>query len=193
MTYLFIDTAANRLIISIVKNMEMIYCLNEENDKTLSSRIMPIVDKAFAVTNLKPADIDKIFVVTGPGSFTGIRVGVSIAKVMGWGLNKKIIPLSELELMATIDVDTEYIVPIIDARRGFVFSGIYDKELNNIIPDQHILFSDFKLPDNSTVVESGEVDILKIIKKHENDKGINPHSLKPNYLKQTEAEENLNK
>ena len=193
MTYLFIDTAANHLIISIVKNMEMIYYIEEENNKTLSSRIMPIIDKAFKEANTKPNDIDTIFVVTGPGSFTGIRVGVTIAKTMAWGLNKKIIPLSELELMATIHVDTDYIAPIIDARRGYVFGGVYDKELNNIIPDTHILLEDFKnqLPDNTTIVSSGKCDILKIISKHENSEGVNSHALKPNYLKKTEAEENL--
>jgi len=195
MTYLFIDTAASRLIISIVKNMEMIYYIEEKNDKTLSSRIMSIVDNAFKESNIKPNDIDTIFVVTGPGSFTGIRVGVTIAKTFGWSLNKKIIPLSELELMATINVDTDYIVPIIDARRGYVFGGVYNRNLNNIIPDTHILLADLKkqIPDNSTIVEEGKVDILKIIDKYKDFEGINPHVLKSNYLKQTEAEENLSK
>lgn len=192
MIYLFIDTASNNLIISIVKNMEMIYCFNELNDTTLSSKIMPIIDEAFKKTNLKINDIDKIFIVNGPGSFTGIRVGVTIAKVIGWSLNIPLIVLSELELLATIASNTKYNVPIIDARRGYVYAGIYDQHLNSYLEEQHILLKELKLPDDYTLISSGDINIIKIIKKHENDLAINPHELKPNYLKKTEAEEHLN-
>ena len=189
MTYLFIDTAANNLIISIIKNMEMIYCFNESNDKTLSSRIMPVIDEAFTKTNLKPTDIDKIFIVTGPGSFTGIRVGLTVAKVMSWGLNIPLIPLSELELLATVG-KTDLIIPIIDARRGYVYGGVYDYDLNVIRADEHILKDELLSNyDNYELIEKGEVDIVKLIKKHEQDIPVNPHELKPNYLKKTEAEE----
>lgn len=193
MTYLFIDTSANNLIISIIKNMEMIYCFNEKNDKTLSGKIMPVIDEAFSKTNLKPTDIDKIFVVTGPGSFTGIRVGLTVAKVMSWGLNIPLIPLSELELLATIG-KSDLIIPVIDARRGYVYGGVYDNNLNVIRPDEHILQSELLASyDNYELIEDGNVDIVKLIKKHESDTPVNPHELKPNYLKRTEAEENHDK
>lgn len=194
MTYLFIDTCSNYLIIFIVKNMEMIYYFNESNDTNLSSRIMPIVDDAFKKTNLTINDIDKIFVVNGPGSFTGIRVGITIAKVIGSSLNIPIIKLSELELMATTETDTEYNIPIIDARRGYVYTGMYDNNLNSCREEIHMLYDDIKLPDSYTIIDDNNVkfDLIKIIKKHESDEPINPHALKPNYLKKTEAEEKLN-
>ena len=119
MKYLLIDTC-NRLIISIVKDMEMIYCFNEKVDTNLSSLVIPTIDKAFTETKLTINDIDKIFVVNGPGSFTGIRVGVTIAKVIGSTLNVPLIKISELELMATTKTNTDYNIPIIDARRNYV-------------------------------------------------------------------------
>lgn len=191
MKYLFIDTATSNLIISIIKDMEMIYCFNEEV-KESSSKIMAVVDEAFNKTNIKPTDIDKIFVVNGPGSFTGIRVGLTLAKVMSWSLNIPLIPLSKLELLATIS-NSNKIMPMIDARRGYVYGGVYDNNLNVIYNDSHILKEDLlnKATDYEIVTE-GLVDIIKIIKKHENDKPVNPHTLKPNYLKLTEAEEKLN-
>lgn len=191
MKYLFIDTATSNLIVSIIKDMEMIYCFNEEV-KESSSKIMAVIDEAFNKTNIKPTDIDKIFVVNGPGSFTGIRVGLTLAKVMAWSLNIPLIPLSKLELLATIS-NSNKIMPMIDARRGYVYGGVYDNNLNVIYNDTHILKEELlnKATDYEIVTE-GLVDIIKIIKKHENDKPVNPHTLKPNYLKLTEAEEKLN-
>lgn len=196
MKYLFIDTSANNLIISILEDNKVIYCFNDINNSDTSSKVMPAIDEAFKKTNLEISNIDKIFVVNGPGSFTGIRVGVTIAKIMGYCLNIPIISLSELELLATTKTDTKYIVPIIDARRGYVYGAIYDDELNQIFEEQHILLEELEkqYKDSYQIITSDnmDIDLVKIIKKHEFDKSINPHELKPNYLKQTEAEEKLN-
>lgn len=192
--YLFIDTCGSYLIISIVKNMEMIYLFKEKNDTNLSSKIMPIMANAFNETNLKVSDINKIFVVNGPGSFTGIRVGVTIAKVIGSMLNIPLIKLSELEFRATTKTDTEYNIPIIDARRGYVYTGIYNQNLDLLNKEEHKLYSAIKFPESYTIIndETVDYDVIKIIKKHEFDEAINPHHLIPNYLKKTEAEEKLN-
>lgn len=196
MKYLFIDTSADNLIIGIIKDDNVIYFNNILNGKDTSSKVMPILDEAFNKSGLNIKDIDKIFVVNGPGSFTGIRVGVTIAKTIGFCLNIPLIPLSELELLATTNTDTNYNVSLIDARRGYVYGAIYDKNLDALVKDNYILLEELqkKYPDSYTVVTSANarVDLIKIIKKHEMDEAINSHQLKPNYLKKTEAEENLN-
>ena len=192
MRYLFIDTS-NSLIISILENNKVIYCFNSPDNQT-SAKVMPVLDEAFTKTNLNIRDIDKIFVVNGPGSFTGIRVGVTIAKTIGYCLNIPLIPLSELELLASTNTDTKYNISLIDARRGYVYGAIYDKKLNPYFKDQHILLSDLekKYPLNYTIIDNTDkIDIVKLISKHEEDEPVNPHALKPNYLKKTEAEENL--
>ncbi len=188
MKYLFIDTCSNCLIISTIINNKLDYFFIDKNNNDTSSKVMKVLKEAVCDINT----VDKIFVVNGPGSFTGIRVGVTIAKTIGFCLNIPIIKLSELELLATTKTDTKYNVSLIDARRGYVYSGIYDKDLNCYLEDQHILLNDIKYPDSYTVIDNYDnIDLLKIIKKHEFDEPINPHDLKPNYLKRTEAEEKL--
>lgn len=188
MKYLFIDTCSNSLIISTIIDNKIDYFFIDKNNNDTSSKVMKVIEEA--VPDIM--GIDKIFVVNGPGSFTGIRVGVTIAKTIGFCLNIPIIELSELELLATTNTDTKYNVALIDARRGYVYAGIYDKDLNCYLEDQHILLNDIKYPIDYTIINSYDnIDLLKIIKKHEFDEPINPHNLNPNYLKRTEAEEKL--
>lgn len=198
MKCLLIDTTTSNMLVSIIQDNIILYEYHEKIITDMSSKIMPVIDKGFKEVNLKLNDIDKIFIVNGPGSFTGIRVGVTIAKTIAWALNKEIIPISSLELMASTKTDKKYIVSMIDARRGNVFAGIYDTNLNCIKKDQLInkeqLLKDLN-GDGELVSYDVEksikpnVNIIKIIQKHKNDKGVNPHNLNPVYLKLTEAEE----
>ena len=199
MISLLIDTSTSNLTVSIINKQEVIYKYQETILSDMSSKLLPIIDNGLKELDLKLENIDKIFVVNGPGSFTGIRVGVTVAKTIAWALKKDIIPLSSLELIATTNTSKKYIVPMIDARRNNVFAGIYDNNLNCIKEDKLIsrdelsnLDEDYEFVsyDNIAGVIKPNIDVLKIINKHINDKGINPHNLNPNYLKLTEAEEN---
>ena len=91
----------------------------------------------------------------------------------------------------------EQVISLIDARRGYVYAGVYDKDLNAIYEDRYIFFDTSGL--NGKFVSFDEfafatcepkIDLIKIINKHEHDTEVNPHMLNPNYLKLTEAEEN---
>ena len=195
MKILFLDTSSFFVTVSIIDGDNVLYLYQDEINDDMSSKIMPIISEGFDKLAITIKDIDKIIVVNGPGSFTGVRIGVTIAKVLAWSLKKEIVTISSLEFMATTDAGTKYIVPIIDARRGNVFSGIYDKDLNIIKEDKLINLENLKksIDSNYTIVsyESNnvKVDVLKIINKHKNDRSLNPHSVNPNYLKLTEAEE----
>lgn len=200
MISLFIDTSIFVPTIALVRDESVLFYYHEEIRSDMSSKILPIIDNALSESNISLKSIDKIFVVTGPGSFTGVRIGVTIAKTIAWSLNKKVIPISSLEYMATTATNKEYLISMIDARRGNVFGGIYDKDLNCLQNDSLISIDDLLRYKNNdyellsydkienTIVPNPNV--LKIIDKHLNDDGINPHNLKPNYLKLTEAEEN---
>ncbi len=203
MKYLFIDTSTNHLIIGLIINNEIVSYYDEVITNGMSEHILPEIEKQFKNNSLMASQIDAIFVSNGPGSFTGIRVGLTIAKVYAWSLNIKVIPISSLELLATTKTSKKYIVPMIDARREYVFAGIYDSDLNSIMNDSYILLNELLDKTNNEYeyvsydefnninIVKPSIDILKIIKKHENDIGVNPHSLNPNYLKLTEAEEKL--
>lgn len=204
MKSLFINTSTRNKVVSIIVNNEIKYLYENGDIKDLAVDLIPIIDEAFQSVNIKPNDIDTIFVTNGPGSFTGTRIGLTVAKVIAWGLKIKVIPISSLEFMASTQTNKEYIVPLIDARRDHVFAGVYDSRLNSIIQDSYMLLDDLKKELNGKEVfyvsqdefdfevNESDYDILKIIDKHKNDDGINPHQLNPNYLKETEAEEKLN-
>lgn len=199
MRCLFINTSSFFIDVAIVDSNEVLFHRVEKIDKDMSSKIMPIIKAGFSNVNFELKNLDKIFVVNGPGSFTGVRVGVSVAKTIGWALNIDVIPVSSLEVLATTNTSKKYNVGLIDARRGNVFAGVYDEELNSIIEDQLISLDKLKTiindKDYETISEENnniDVDIIKVIEKHKNDNPINPHNLNPKYLKLTEAEEKLN-
>ena len=207
MTIFYIDTSSSYLYSGIVKDDKLLVerKLNLAHD--LSTIAIDEVDKMFKEINFNPNDIDKIIVVSGPGSFTGIRIGMTLAKIYAYCLNKEITTITSLEAMnASCSVDG-FTVPIIDARRGFVYAGIYEKD-NEILGNQHISLEQLKTKLNNLnkkyifisndkfndmEVVKYEPDILTIVKKYQNKKAINPHLVEPTYYKLTEAEENLRK
>lgn len=201
MISLLIDTSTSNITVSIIDRNNILYNYQEVIKVDVSSKLMPIIDEGLKKNNLLLNDIDKIFIVNGPGSFTGIRVGVTVAKTIAWALKKDIIPISSLELMATTKTNKRYIVPMIDARRGNVFTGIYDNELNCVTNDKLVNMEEFISNldneyefisyDNINIdkLVNPNINVLKIINKHTNNKALNPHNLNPNYLKLTEAEE----
>ena len=201
MISLVIDTCTNNVVIGLLKNDLVIDRKIEINDKSLSTNFILWVQQLLDRNNLTPKDIDTIFVAIGPGSFTGIRVGVTFAKLMAWTLNKKVIPFSSLELIASTS-ESKVVVPLIDARRDYVFAGIYDNELNLLMEDKYVLLTELlEELDKYEKVEFISLDkfdfptilpnvnLKKVYEKHINDEGVNPHILNPNYLKKTEAEE----
>ena len=198
MRCLFIDTSSFFINIAIVSDCKILFSHYEKIEKDMSSKIMPIIRDGFNKVNFNINEIDKLFIVNGPGSFTGVRVGVTVAKTISWSLHIDLIPLSSLEVIASTSSHKKYNVGVIDARRGNVFAGIYDKELNCISKDKFISFEQLKkeINDEYNLIGLNENEIkpniIKIIDRHLNDKPINPHTLKPNYLKLTEAEEKLN-
>ena len=198
---LFIDTSTSYPIVSIIENNNIKAMFNKKIDTDISVSIFSILDTMFKELNITPQDIKKIFIANGPGSFTGTRIGVTIAKVYGYSVNVDLIPVSTLEVLAG-GVNKDYIVPVIDARRGFVYAGIYDKDLNKIVDDRYISLDKLKeeLEGKDYVFVSYDdiagsikpkIDLIKVINKHEKDIPVNAHGLNPNYLKKTEAEEKL--
>lgn len=200
MISLFLDSASYFVVVGIYQGTEPLYLKIEQNDNHLSERLLPMVKEAFDSISMKLSSLHRIYVVNGPGSFTGVRIGVTVAKTIAWALKKEIIPISELELMASTETDSSIKIPMIDARRSYVFAGIYDADLNSVMKDSYISIDELlsKKDDNTVLISADtfsfdtkipEFNISEIIEKHQNDQPINPHELKPNYLKRTEAEE----
>lgn len=205
MRVLYIDTSSDYLYSGIVVDDKLVSSIKKKYEKDLSKEALPKIIELFDEANITPKDLDKIIVVNGPGSFTGIRIGITIAKTIAWALNINITPISGLTAMAISSNTNTYKMPLIDARRGYVYGAIYDKDNNKVIEDSHIELKelldkskdlDIEVITNNDLEinikkESYDPDILKIVKHFETSDGINPHLVNPIYLKKTEAEEKV--
>lgn len=207
MITLFLDTSTTKLIVGLYKEFDCIFESIDDSANDLSSKVLPQIDYALKNTDLLLDDIDRIIVVNGPGSFTGVRVGVTIAKTLAWTKNIDILTISSLELLATTVTDKKYVVSLIDARRDCFYAGMYLNG-NCVIEDQYISREDLmnKIKDiselddiafvsydeiNNLEITRPNILIEKILKKYSKKKSLNPHSVNPNYLKRVEAEEKL--
>lgn len=100
---------------------------------THSETAMEIIDYLLKISKLTRDNIDKIAVSIGPGSFTGIRIGVALAKGLALALRKPIVGINELDILANSYSGDKKVVSIIDARKERVFCGIYEKKQDNFI------------------------------------------------------------
>ena len=102
--------------------------------KTHSQTLIPMLDEVARMTELDLDSIDAIAVAAGPGSFTGLRIGSATAKGLGLALDKPLIHIPTLEGLAYNLCGTDHIVcPIMDARRGQVYTGIYEFDNDRLI------------------------------------------------------------
>jgi len=206
MRILYIDTSSSYLYTAIVEDNKLLGEVKEEFGQSLSEVALPKIVSVFTENNIKPEQIDKIIVVNGPGSFTGIRIGITIAKVYSWSLNIPITTITSLEAMMLSNEKDAYKVPVIDARRQYVFGAIYDSNNRQILKPQHIKIEDLKQQmaslDNYVVITNNEdleedfdnieaynPNIWKIVEYFKDKEPLNPHAVNPDYLKLTEAEE----
>ena len=206
MKILYIDTSSSYLYSAIVEDGKLLSSIQNDYGQALSEVALPRIVEMFQKSSISPKDIDKIIVVNGPGSFTGIRIGITIAKVYAWSLNIPITTITSLEAMAISSKKETVHVPIINARRGYVYGAIYDKDYNIIFKPKHIKWEelkmelnkidDYELISNDTFEEELNTnayspDFVKIISIYKDKECINPHAVNPDYLKRTEAEEKL--
>lgn len=204
MKQLYIDTSSSFLYTAILEDDRILSHIEKDLAQDLSKEALPLIVSMFEENNIEAKEISKIYVVNGPGSFTGIRIGVTIAKTYAWTRNIPIVPLLSLEAMAISSKEESIHVPIIDARRGYVFGAIYNEKYEPLLKPQHVKLEELKkvltkyenfewiTNDDITSIEETKKytpDYLKIIEVLKNREEINPHALNPEYLKLTEAEE----
>lgn len=205
MISLFIDTSISNVSISIVKDNKILSIIQEdipnEHSKYATSYVKKVIDEAGIDAN----DVDNILVVNGPGSFTGVRIGVTIAKTYGYLINKEIIPVSSLKSLAISTNQKGTVMSVISANRSNYYVGIYDNEHDDIIEEEFVssnrlleLISEYKpyIVSNDFYVlgkhkfNKTNLDILKIVDYYKDKNKVNYHALVPNYLKLPQAMEN---
>lgn len=129
MTLLHIETSTKNCSVSISKNSELL-CLCEEFDEQYghSGKLHQFIQWTVEGAKIQLHDLDGICVSKGPGSYTGLRIGVSAAKGLCYGLNKPLLSLTSLEILAQSQIGKGYdlIIPMIDARRMEVYTAVFD-------------------------------------------------------------------
>ncbi|RGR84954.1 tRNA (adenosine(37)-N6)-threonylcarbamoyltransferase complex dimerization subunit type 1 TsaB [Heyndrickxia coagulans] len=129
MKVLAIDTSNEVLGVSLADDHVVLAEYMTNLKKNHSVRVMPAVQEVMVACGIKPAELDKIVVAKGPGSYTGIRIGVTIAKTMAWSLQIPLAGVSSLKLLAASGRYFDgYISPLFDARRGRIYTGLYRYE-----------------------------------------------------------------
>ena len=181
--------------------------------KNHSNIVMPIIDNLFKISDLTINDIDKIAVAIGPGSFTGVRIALGIAKGLAMALNKPLIAVNELDILEAIANGNENeIIPLIDARK----ERVYYKYQNTYIDDYLInLISSFDKNKKYVFVGDGATNYENILKDNLGDNAVilpmynsfprasilcelalnkeeaNIYTLEPEYISKSRAEKNF--
>lgn len=139
MIYLGIDTSNSPLAIALAKDEAIL--IEEISNLKINHSLtaMPAIEEIMAKAKVTPAELTHIAVAEGPGSYTGVRIGMTIAKTLAWSLKLPLHMVSSLKVLAANGQFFDGIIcPLMDARRGTAFMGAYDGEsLESVIPDQH--------------------------------------------------------
>lgn len=219
MLTLAIDTSTSVLSVALVRDEIVLAVVDEVTKHNQSEKLMSRIESMMGECQLKPAHLERIAVAVGPGTYTGIRVGVAAAKSLAYTLNIPVVGVSSLEVMVHAAGVAGLTVAMIDARRETVFAAAYN-ERNCIIPDGHYtlddLFAQLEIDkgsisfvgngavahrkrllvlDNAHIVAESDFNRSKaaIVAKLAANASPqeNVHQLVPNYLRKTEAEMNL--
>ena len=209
MICLFFDTSSDLLKVSLIKDNKIIFDkeLHTKNDH--SSYLVPTIDEAFKSNNIDFKELDEIIVGNGPGSFTGTRISIAVAKTYAFSFNIPVYMISSLEELIYDNDGYDFYVPIIEEKKENLYFSIFDKDKKRVMDDTYssteymykkleeldgkillISLSDKEYEKYDTVKVS--INALNIMKNIDvNNEKVNPHLLKPNYIKKIEAEAKL--
>lgn len=126
MKVLGIDTSSDVATVALIDDDKLIaeYTLNFK--KTHSERLMPMIEEMLSACGCDVSEVDLFAVAVGPGSFTGLRIGIATAKGLAHATGKKVVPVGTLDALAfNLPMCEHLIVPIMDARRSQVYTGTY--------------------------------------------------------------------
>lgn len=129
-----IETSTKNCSVSISKNRELVAIKELNNGNYSHAEVLhPFINDVLKEANITVKELNAIAVSKGPGSYTGLRIGVSAAKGLCFALNIPLISINTLQSLAlSISIENGVIVPMLDARRMEVYSAVFDSENNQI-------------------------------------------------------------
>lgn len=148
MRILAFESSAKAASVALMQDGVLLAESFQNNGKTHSATLMPMAQQVLMDCRLTAAELDAVAVAKGPGSFTGVRIGVAAAKGLAWGAEKPVCGVSTLEAMATqLSIQAGIICPVMDARRGQVYNALFQsdgKTLTRLTSDRAISLEELK-------------------------------------------------
>ena len=191
---LYIDTHDTEIVIGLYKDGNILDSRIKPSTRNHSDFTMPLIKEILDTNNIGVKDLNEILVVNGPGSFTGVRIGVTIAKTLAYTLNIPIKTITSLEMYACGKKDLEQKLVIIRDVKG-VFYGLFNKENEQIGELEYKANKDFdeyvstnNLSNN--IVEEKTIDFDAIYQQLSKKEVELAHKANPIYIKVIEALKN---
>lgn len=144
MKILAFDSSNQALTVAIIEDEEILTEQIINVKKNHSIQLMPAIDEALKQSKMSLDDLDRIAVASGPGSYTGLRIAVTIAKSLAWSKEIDLVGISSLKVLAgnSFSGEKKLIVPLFDARRKNIYTALYSRnergELIQLEEDTHI-------------------------------------------------------
>lgn len=188
MKKLILDTSNKYLFVAVYEDSEEIFKHLQEGNNNHSETLVSVLERLLQVHNIKIDDIKEIYVGRGPGSYTGVRVSCTVAKVLAYLKNIKLFSFSSLDLLLTTNFKKDIIVVAMNARRGFSYAKVFDNtnELNILLDEVFIetekLNNDFP---NALYIDdsSSNYDLDLLFKYNLFKEEENVHAFTPTYLR----------
>jgi len=142
MKLLAIETSNRPLSVAVLDDTKVLATTTTNVGRNHSSTLLPIIEKSISQAGLTADELDRVVVAAGPGSYTGLRIGVTTAQTLAFTLHKELVGLSSLAVLAgNIVTEGQLVAPLFDARRDNIFTGLYRIQAGQPVtelPDQHI-------------------------------------------------------
>jgi len=144
-----IDTAVQTSSICLAENDKVLALKSSPSQKDSAAWLHVAINELLNEHSLTAQRLDAIAVSEGPGSYTGLRVGMATAKGLCYVLQKPLITINTLQMMAVAaqNESTDLICPMIDARRAEVFTAVFDMQLNFIQPPTNLILTEISFSD----------------------------------------------
>lgn len=140
MKILAFDTSSMALSVALLEDGKVLAETLLAVKKNHSISLMPTIDFLVAQVGWQPADLDRIAVAEGPGSYTGLRVAVATAKTLAYALKIDLVGVSSLQALTDV-AGQGVLIPLVDARRNNVYVGFYE-DGQALMADRHAAFAD---------------------------------------------------
>ena len=186
---LFISTFDKIITIGLLKNGDVLDKLEKNSSKNHSEFVMPMIKSILDNNNIDTSFLNEIIVVNGPGSFTGVRIGVTIAKTLAYTLNIPIKTITSLKAYAVSSNNSnEKIVVISDLKGKYI--GYFDQN-NELLSDyfylKNDLYEEYINDKKDLIISNNELNLSNIYLYLKNTESIIPHLVNPIYVKGIDA------